>query len=245
MPDFDCGGEYVSVRNCAGHFQRVSGSQPARKLSVVSLLPNKLRQFVEESVRLCRPSDVYVCDGSEAENSMLIDRLLENRTIVALPKYKNCFLARSSPRDVARVESRTFICTRERRVAVNVPRGSVKGQLGNWMSPEDADRAIAERFPGCMRGRTMYVIPFSMGPLNSPYSKIGVQLTDSPYVVCSMRVMTRMGTQVLEKLDSPEADCYFVKALHSVGTPADGRIEHPHWPCDPDRTIILHKSVQR
>lgn len=155
------------------------------------------------------------------------------------------YLARSSPRDVARVESRTFICTKERRDAVNVPKGSVKGQLGNWLSPADAIGAIAERFPGCMEGRTMYVIPFSMGPLDSPYSKIGVQLTDSAYVVCSMRVMTRMGARVLERLDSAaDGGGYFVKALHSVGRPADnGPMEHPHWPCDPDRTIILHKLV--
>jgi len=159
------------------------------------------------------------------------------------------FLARSSPRDVARVESRTFICTTNKRDAVNIPRGSTKGMLGNWMSLEDADRAVADRFPGCMEGRTMYVIPFSMGPLDSPYSKLGVQLTDSAYVVCSMRIMTRIGTKVLEKLDSPDDSGksvgYFVKALHSVGHPADGPVQHPHWPCDPDRTIILHKSVYK
>lgn len=144
---------------------------------------------------------------------------------------------------MARVESRTFVCTAERRDAVNVPRGSAKGQLGNWMSPADADEAIGQRFPGCMEGRTMYVIPFSMGPLHSPYSKIGVQLTDSEYVVCSMRVMTRMGAKVLEKLKS-SGDGYFVKALHSVGRPADRAVDNPRWPCDPDRTIILHKLVR-
>jgi len=245
MPDFDSIGE--EVLNCMPkvHLQWASGSQPVRKLSVVSLLPNKLKDFVEESVRLCRPSNLYICDGSEAENTMLIERLLENHTIIPLPKYKNCFLARSSPRDVARVESRTFICTTNKRDAVNIPRGSAKGMLGNWMSLEEADRAVAERFPGCMEGRTMYVIPFSMGPLDSPYSKLGVQLTDSAYVVCSMRIMTRIGTKVLEKLESPDDSGndagYFVKALHSVGRPAEGPVQHPHWPCDPDRTIILHK----
>lgn len=143
---------------------------------------------------------------------------------------------------MARVESKTYICTDDRREAVNVPREGIKGQLGNWMSPEDAYAAVAERFPGCMRGRTMYVIPFSMGPLDSPYSKIGVQLTDSAYVVCSMRIMTRIGIDVLEKLGSSTSDGYFVKALHSVGWPAEGHtVQHPQWPCDPDRTIILHK----
>lgn len=150
-------------------------------------------------------------------------------------------MARSSPRDVARVESKTFICTENRRDAVNVPRGSAKGQLGNWMSPADADRAVAERFPGCMEGRTMYVIPFSMGPLHSPYSKVGVQLTDSAYVVCSMRIMTRVGSAVVEQLESAADGGHFVRALHSVGRPADGVMEHPRWPCDPDRTVILHK----
>ncbi|VVC45864.1 Hypothetical protein CINCED_3A008795 [Cinara cedri] len=202
----------------------------------------QLRQFVEDSVELCQPENVHICDGSDAENAMLITRLLETGSIVPLPKYKNCYLATSSPSDVARVESKTFICTADRREAVNVPKAGVKGQLGNWMSPEDADAAIAERFPGCMKGRTMYVIPFSMGPLDSPYSKIGVQLTDSAYVVCSMRIMTRIGNQVLEKLGSSSSEGYFVKALHSVGWPAEGHpAQRSQWPCDPERTIILHK----
>ncbi|XP_050421561.1 phosphoenolpyruvate carboxykinase [GTP]-like [Adelges cooleyi] len=247
MPDFDVGdAQYVPLpRDCLRQYQRnfvrmQSSANETKKLTAVSLLPAKLREFVEENVRICCPSNVQVCDGSDAENQLLVNKLIESGTIVSLPKYKNCFLARSSVKDVARVESRTFICTRNRRDAVNVPRGSALGQMGNWMSLEQADKAIEERFVGCMAGRTMYVIPFSMGPLNSPYSKIGVQLTDSAYVVCSMRIMTRVGTEVLEKLNSDQ-DSYFVKALHSVGRPASGQVEHPHWPCDPERTLILHK----
>lgn len=106
------------------------------------------------------------------------------------------------------------------------------------MSPRDMDAAVRNRFAGCMKGRTMYVVPFSMGPVSSPLSKIGVQLTDSAYVVVSMRIMTRMGAPVLDKL-ADGSD--FVKCLHSVGTPANGVPEMPSWPCDPERTIILHK----
>lgn len=127
---------------------------------------------------------------------------------------------------------------------MNVPQAGTAGQLGNWMSPADADRAVADRFPGCMRGRTMYVIPFSMGPLDSPRSRIGVQLTDSAYVVCSMRIMTRMGARVLDRLCADGV--HFVKALHSVGRPVGGfgggpSERNPSWPCDPDRTVVLHK----
>jgi phosphoenolpyruvate carboxykinase (GTP) len=111
--------------------------------------------------------------------------------------------------------------------------------LGNWMSEEDMDHELAERFPGCMKGRTMYVIPFSMGPLSSPLSKLGLQLTDSPYVAASMRVMTRMGAPALQSLNTTKAE--FVKCLHSVGQPLP--MKRPpvnSWPCDPSRTIIAH-----
>lgn len=110
--------------------------------------------------------------------------------------------------------------------------------LGNWLSPRDMDIAVKNRFTGCMKGRTMYVVPFSMGPVGSPLSKIGIQLTDSAYVVASMKIMTRMGKTVLDLLLDNRN---FVKCLHSVGTPANGYVEMPHWPCDPERTIILHK----
>lgn len=148
------------------------------------------------------------------------------------------WLARTNPADTARVESKTFICTNNRSDTIPTPKNGVKGTLGNWMSPETMDEVVEDRFNGCMKGRTMYVIPFSMGPVTSPLAKIGIQLTDSAYVVASMRIMTRMGQQVLDKLIN-EID--FVKCLHSVGTPATGIIEKPSWPCDPERTVILHK----
>lgn len=151
-----------------------------------------------------------------------------------------CFswLARTNPADTARVESKTFICTENKADTIPTPKEGIKGTLGNWISPPDMAAAVQNRFAGCMKGRTMYVVPFSMGPITSPLAKIGVQLTDSAYVVVSMRIMTRMGEAVKEILaDNRE----FVRCLHSVGTPANGVVEMSSWPCDPERTIILHK----
>nr|XP_026490409.1 phosphoenolpyruvate carboxykinase [GTP]-like isoform X1 [Vanessa tameamea] len=159
-------------------------------------------------------------------------------TVKPLPKYENCWLTRTDPADVARVESRTFICSERERDVVPIARAGQKSALGNYITPADYDKAVTDRFPGCMRGRTMYVIPFSMGPVGSPLSKIGVEVTDSPYVVYSMRVMTRMGNKVLEALRKDEN---FVRCLHSVG-----RTSNPSttgWHCDPPRTIILHRPT--
>lgn len=207
----------------------------------VDLLTTGVRAFVEEGIALCQPDQVHICDGSEQENKVLIKSLLEAGTIVPLPKYDNCWLARTNPADVARVESRTFICTERREETIPTPVEGVKGTLGNWISPSDMDAAVQQRFPGCMKGRTMYVVPFSMGPVGSPLSKIGIELTDSAYVVASMRIMTRMGAAVLRQLAKKEE---FVRALHSVGAPANGQVEQPSWPCDPERTIILHKPAE-
>lgn len=205
-------------------------------------LAPKVRSYIEECVKLCQPDDVYVCDGSEAENNHLIKLLVKKGTIEALPKYFNCWLARTNPADVARVESRTFICTNSKNETIPTPRNGIKGTLGNWISPNDMEDAVMDRFPGCMKGRTMYVIPFSMGPVGSPLSKIGIEITDSAYVVCSMRIMTRMGSQVLDFLDKGD----FVKCLHSVGMPKlDSKVKvNISWPCDPERTIILHKPAK-
>lgn len=206
----------------------------------VSKLAPKVRAFVEESALLCQPDKIHICDGSERENSMMVKMLQEQGTILALPKYENCWLARTNPADVARVESRTFICTEKREQTVPTPKEGIKGTLGNWISPADYDKAVYERFPGCMKGRIMYVVPFSMGPINSPLSKIGVECTDSAYVVSSMRIMTRMGDEVLAHLTD---DTDFVRCLHSVGTPKNGKVEMAQWPCDPERVIILHKPA--
>ncbi|KAJ8936618.1 hypothetical protein NQ314_012233 [Rhamnusium bicolor] len=201
-------------------------------------LSPKVRSYVEENVDLCRPERIYICDGSENENNQLLRLMQQQGTIVPLPKYQNCWLARTNPADTARVESKTFISTDDKSETIPTPKDGIKGALGNWMAPRDMDNAVKDRFAGCMRGRTMYVVPFSMGPLASPLSKIGIELTDSPYVVASMRIMTRMGKAVLDKLlEGAE----FVKCLHSVGTPANRFIEMSSWPCDPERTIILHK----
>lgn len=152
-------------------------------------------------------------------------------------KLNYSWLARTNPADTARVESKTLICTDKRTDAIPTPKPGIKGSLGHWISPADMDQAVKERFTACMKGRTMYVIPFSMGPVESPLAKIGIQLTDSSYVVCSMRIMTRMGNAVLKKLGNEE----FVRCLHAVGMPKNGKLEYPNWPCDPERVIVLHK----
>lgn len=223
--------------NC-GLYSHIRGTNVS--YGSVARLTSGVKAFVEESVALCQPDQVHICDGSEMENKMLLKLMTEAGTIVPLPKYENCWLARTNPSDVARVESKTFICTERREDSIPTPQEGIKGTLGNWISKDDLEMAIKERFPGCMKGRTMYVVPFSMGPVGSPLSKIGIEITDSPYVVASMRIMTRMGAAVLDQLQKKEE---FVRALHSVGTPANGVVECSSWPCDPERTIILHKPA--
>ncbi|MCL4146810.1 UNVERIFIED_CONTAM: hypothetical protein GTU68_052807, partial [Idotea baltica] len=199
--------------------------------------PAQIRTFVEESAQLCQPANIHVCDGSERENRNMLNVMQKEGMIENLPKYQNCWLARTDPGDVARVEGKTFIVTPNKRDTIPTPKQGVKGTLGHWMSPDDLKKAVQERFPGCMAGRTMYVIPFSMGPVGSPLSKIGIQLTDSPYVVSSMRIMTRMGQAVLDNID--ESD--FVRCLHSVGCPFPLKKKLVNsWPCDPQRTIVTH-----
>ncbi|XP_030585381.1 phosphoenolpyruvate carboxykinase, cytosolic [GTP] [Archocentrus centrarchus] len=203
----------------------------------LNTLSTAVREFVETNVTLCQPDSVHICDGSDEENLAILTQLEEQGMIKKLSKYENCWLARTDPRDVARVESKTVIVTREQKDTVPTPLGSGVSQLGRWMSPEEFDKAVAQRFPGCMRGRTMYVIPFSMGPVGSPLSKIGVELTDSPYVVASMRVMTRMGKAVLSALGTGE----FVRCLHSVGCPLPlKQALVNNWPCNPELTLVAH-----
>ncbi|EDW60538.1 phosphoenolpyruvate carboxykinase [GTP] isoform X1 [Drosophila virilis] len=201
-----------------------------------------VRDYVDKCVNLCQPERVHICDGSPAESKLLQGLMLKQGTILPLLKYENCWLARTNPADVARVESKTFISTERKEQTVPVTPNATPGTLGNWISETDLQAAIAERFPGCMKGRTMYVIPFSMGPVGSPLSKIGIEITDSPYVVESMKIMTRAGAPVLQVLQ--QGDGQFVKCLHSVGTPASGVQAQASWPCDPERTIILHKPAE-
>lgn len=216
-----------------------------RGISVVNGDPTRLtpkvRAFVEESVSLCQPDKIHICDGSENENSTLLKLLQDQGTITPLPKYENCWLARTNPADVARVESKTFICTDKREQTIPTAKEGVAGTLGNWIADADYEKAVAARFPGCMKGRTMYVVPFSMGPVGSPLSKIGIEVTDSAYVVASMKIMTRMGQAVLTHLAKTDE---FVRCLHSVGVPVSGKLTMPSWPCDPERTIILHRPAR-
>ncbi|XP_045184852.2 phosphoenolpyruvate carboxykinase, cytosolic [GTP]-like [Mercenaria mercenaria] len=203
-------------------------------------LPPRVRYFVEENAKVCQPDSIHICDGTEKEKDLLYYMLQRDGTIKPLGKYENCWLTRTDPADVARVESRTFISTEEKHDTVPRTKPGVKGTLGNWMSPKDMEATLDSRFPGCMRGRTMYVIPFSMGPVGSPLSKIGIELTDSAYVVASMRVMTRIGSRVLDALKDGD----FIKCLHSVGKPITPGLSAgsamSSWPCNPRDTIVAH-----
>ncbi len=187
----------------------------------------QLISWISESVELFQPESVVFVDGSQEEADRLAAELVEKGTLIKLNEEKrpNSFLARSNPSDVARVESRTFICTEKEEDA---------GPTNNWMDPAQMKAEMTEAFRGSMKGRTMYVVPFCMGPINDPEPKLGVQLTDSAYVVLSMRIMTRMGKEALDKIG---ANGNFVHALHSVGAPLEPGQEDSAWPCNETKYI--------
>jgi len=186
----------------------------------------KLIAWINEAVELFQPDKVVFADGSQEEWNRLTAELVDAGTLIKLNEEKrpNSFLARSNPSDVARVESRTFISTENEEDA---------GPTNNWMKPTALKEEMLEHFSGSMRGRTMYVVPFCMGPISDPDPKLGVQLTDSAYVVLSMRIMTRMGTQALEKIEGEN----FVHCLHSVGAPLEPGQEDVAWPCNDTKYI--------
>ena len=187
---------------------------------------DKLIAWINEAVELFQPDKVVFADGSQEEWNRLTAELVDAGTLIKLNEEKrpNSFLARSNPSDVARVESRTFISTENEEDA---------GPTNNWMKPTALKEEMLEHFAGAMRGRTMYVVPFCMGPISDPDPKLGVQLTDSAYVVLSMRIMTRMGTQALEKIEGEN----FVHCLHSVGAPLEPGQEDVAWPCNDTKYI--------
>ncbi|GFS20007.1 phosphoenolpyruvate carboxykinase [GTP] [Elysia marginata] len=188
------------------------------------------------------PRGIYISDGSKKEADEFIQKLTERGTLTKLTAYKQNYLCCTDPRDTARVERKTFIVTHNKYNAVPHVRDGVEGMLGRWMSPEEAGTALNERFPNCMTGRMMYVIPFSMGPLKSPMSKIGIQVTDSSYVLLSMRIMTRVSPKVFEALH--EGD--FTRCIHSVGCPRPVQVRiKNHWPCNPEKILIVQFPEQR
>src|SRR6516225_8980706 len=194
-----------------------------RDVSVPLCQNTHLIRWVEKMANLTKPAAIHWVDGSQEEYDVLCDQMVESGTLIRLNQdlWPGCFYARSDANDVARVEDRTFICSLSKDGA---------GPTNNWEDPRDMRRKLKGLFDGAMRGRTMYVLPFSMGPVGSPLSQIGVQLTDSPYVVVNMRIMARIGKAVIQEIDRDEKRV--VPCLHSVGAPLAPGQKDVMWPCN-------------
>lgn len=195
----------------------------------------KLQAWIDQMIQMCQPDTVHYCDGSKAEYDTMCQLLVDQGTFTRLDPQKrpNSYWCRSDPNDVARVEDRTFICSLKEEDA---------GPTNNWEDPKVMKEKLIKLFTGCMKGRTMYVIPFSMGPFGSSLSEIGIQVTDSPYVVANMYIMTRMGKKALEVIgDSGE----FIPCLHSVGVPLEKGQKDVFWPCCSDSKYIVHFPEER
>lgn len=189
----------------------------------------KLKSWIREVAELCTPDDIYLCNGSKDEYRDMIDRLIKAGIAIPLEKRPNSYLFRSDPSDVARVEDNTYISTSSQEEA---------GPTNNWIAPDGLKKTMLDLYRGCMKGRTMYVIPFSMGPIGSPISKIGIEISDSPYVVVNMHIMTRVSSRVLELLGT---DGDFIPCLHSVGAPLAPGQKDTKWPCAPiEKKYISH-----
>jgi len=189
----------------------------------------KLKAWIAEVAELCQPDSIYWCDGSQEEWDRLTSQMVASGAATSVPKRPNSFLFRSQPRDVARVEDRTYI---------SYPEQIEAGPTNNWVDPTTLKATMKDLYKGCMKGRTLYVIPFSMGPIGGPVSKIGIEITDSPYVVVNMQIMTRVSAKVIEELGE---DGEFIPCLHSVGAPLQEGEQDLPWPCAPiEQKYISH-----